>query len=188
MLKIAFTRSRGSPCSSTNAGFAHFGSFLDEEPDAAEAGLRVLALATVRLTRAALPAFLKAGAGAVINVSSRAAFGASARFATYGAAKAYVNRFTLALADEFEPRGLRFTLVCPGNVETELFERAGIDPATLGGALAPERVVNDALAALANGERICVPGEGRRDRLLRQVLPHRLVRKLSSYLSRLAGT
>ena len=171
-----------------NAGFAHFGSFMDEGAEKAEAGLRVLALATVRLTHAALPNLLSSGGGAVINISSRAAFGANPKLATYSAAKAYVNRFTLALADELEGVGVRFLAVCPGNVETELFEVAGIDPAAMRGCLAPEQVVDEALEALAAGRRVCVPGERRRDRLLRAALPHGLVRKLASFLGRLAGT
>ena len=170
-----------------NAGFAHFGSFMDEGAEKAEAGLRVLALATVRLTRAALPNLLSSGSGAVINVSSRAAFGANPKLATYSAAKAYVNRFTLALADELEGQGVRFLAVCPGNVETELFEVAGIDPAAMRGCLSPEQVVSESLEALANGRRVCVPGERRRDRFLRAALPHGLVRKLASFLGRLAG-
>ena len=171
-----------------NAGFAHFGSFMDEGSEKAEAGLRVLALATVRLTRAALPNMLSSGSGAVINISSRAAFGANPKLATYSAAKAYVNRFTLALADELEGRGVRFLAVCPGNVQTELFEVAGIDPASMRGCLAPEQVVDEALEALAANRRVCVPGERRRDRFLRAALPHGLIRKLASFLGRLAGT
>ena len=171
-----------------NAGFTHFGSFLEEGADKAEAALRVLVLATLRLTRAALPSMLEASRGTVINISSRAAFGANPQLATYSAAKAYVNRFTLALADELEPRGLRFLAVCPGNVQTELFEVAGIDPAAMRGCLAPEQVVEESLAALAAGQRLCVPAERRRDRWLRSVLPRGGVRKLASYLSRLSGT
>jgi len=170
-----------------NAGFAHFGAHLEESPDSAEAGLRVMVLATVRLTRAVLPGFLKAGRGTVINVSSRAAFGVNARLSTYSAAKAYVNRYTLGIAEEFESQGLRFLAVCPGNVQTELFERAGIDPESMRGCLQPEQVVEASLTALAKGERVCVPGERGRDRMIRSLLPTGLAKKLANYMNRIAG-
>ena len=170
-----------------NAGFAHFGSHLDESSEAADASLRVMVLATLRLTRAALPSFAKVAGGAVINISSRAAFGANANLATYSAAKAYVNRYTASIAEELEPQGLRFLAMCPGNVETELFERAGIDPASMRGCLQPEQVVEEAMLALAAGERVCVPGERRRDRMIRKLIPAAMAKKLASYLNRIAG-
>jgi hypothetical protein len=170
-----------------NAGFAHFGPFEAESADAAEASLRVMVLATVRLTKAALAGFRARGAGDVINVSSRAAFGAQANLATYGAAKAYVNRFTLALASELGGTGIRMLAVCPGNVWTELFERAGVDPATIRSALQPAEVVEAALAALAAGEVVCVPGERGRDRFLRRLVPARLLERAAGVLARLSG-
>ncbi|MFT7665516.1 MAG: short-subunit dehydrogenase [Planctomycetota bacterium] len=190
-LKLVEQRVCGDPQISmlvNNAGFAHFGAHLDETADFAEGGLRVMVLATVRLTRAVLPNFVKAGRGTVINVSSRAAFGANARLSTYSAAKAYVNRYTLGIAEEFESQGLRFLAVCPGNVETELFERAGIDPASMRGCMQPENVVEASMAALENGERVCVPGERRRDRMIRSLLPSGLAKKLANYLNRIAGS
>lgn len=171
-----------------NAGFAHFGPFEEEAQRAAEDSVRVLVLATVRLTRAALPVLRARGSGAVINVSSRAGFGAQANLATYGAAKAYVNRFTLALARELEGSGVRMMTVCPGNVRTELFERAGIDPATIRSFLEPEEVVEAALDALSRGEVVCVPGEKRRDRWIRSLVPPSILQKLGGVLGRLAGT
>lgn len=177
-----------------DAGFAHFGPFAKEDPDLAEASVRLLALAPVRLTRAALDVFAARavplgpyGRGAILQVSSRAAFGPRPELATYAAAKAYLNRFSLALADELEPAGIRVLCLCPGNVWTELFERAGLPEGAIRRAMAPERVAEEALAALDRGQRVCVPGEGARDRLLRRALPRKLARKLASWLERLGG-
>ncbi len=170
-----------------NAGFADIGPFAEQHADRAEASVRVLVLAPVRLTRAALPVFRERGGGAVIQVSSRAAFGARRDLATYGAAKAYLHRFSLALADELEGTGIDVLSVCPGNVWTEFFERAGLEPDAIRSALEPEQVVAEALTALDRGERVCVPGERARDRVLRRLLPDRLLAKLAAVSGRLAG-
>ena len=169
-----------------NAGFAHFGSFESEEADAAEAALRVMTLATVRLTRAALDASQGRRLD-VVNVSSRAAFAAQPNLATYGAAKAAVNRFTVALAEELAGTEVRLVAVCPGNVWTELFDKAGLEPGAITTALQPSEVVDAALGALERGDVVVVPGESGRDRFLRGLLPRGLLRRLAGILARLAG-
>jgi uncharacterized protein len=161
---------------------------LQQDPQEAESALRVMVLATMRLTRATLPGFCARGAGDVINMSSRSAFAPPANHATYAAAKAYIHRFTLCVADELAGTGVRLVSVCPGPVRTEIFERAGIDPRSMPFALEPAEVVDAAFAALVAGRILCVPDERRQVGMLRRILPHRLLVKASSTLVRLAGS
>ena len=68
-----------------NAGFGTTGPFARLDPDQEEAGSRLNVLALMRLTRAVLPGMIARGRGAIINVSSLAAFAPGPYDATYTA-------------------------------------------------------------------------------------------------------
>lgn len=59
--------------------------------------------------------------GAIINISSRAAFGPQVKNGPYGAAKAAVNSLTSTLAVEAAPN-IRVNAIAPGPVPTENFD------------------------------------------------------------------
>ncbi|MFG3366886.1 SDR family NAD(P)-dependent oxidoreductase [Streptomyces sp. NPDC090032] len=77
--------------------------------------------ATVRVTRAALPALLAAH-GAIVNVSSLGARVPSSGPIAYTTAKAALTAFGKALAEEFGPGGVRVNTVSPGPVRTAIWE------------------------------------------------------------------
>lgn len=77
--------------------------------------------ATVRVTRAALPALL-ATRGAIVNVSSIGARVPSSGPIAYTTAKAALTAFGKALAEEFGPQGVRVNTVSPGPVRTAIWE------------------------------------------------------------------
>src|SRR5262249_41812637 len=110
-----------------NAGFATTGAFATLDPDQEEAEIRLNVTALVRLTRAALPGMIARGRGAIINVSSLAAFVPGPYDAIYGATKAFVNSFTEALHEELCGTGVHVQTLCPGFTYTEFQQRAGID-------------------------------------------------------------
>ncbi|MEU0404765.1 SDR family oxidoreductase [Streptomyces sp. NPDC006197] len=78
-------------------------------------------LATVRVTRAALPALLTAR-GAIVNVSSIGARVPHSGPIAYTTAKAALTAFGKALAEEVGPRGVRVNTVSPGPVRTDMWE------------------------------------------------------------------
>jgi uncharacterized protein len=165
-----------------DAGLGDFGSFVGHRRERADAEVRLNALALARLTHAALPGMIRRGRGAVINVSSTAAFQPCPNFATYGATKAFVNSFTEALHEELRGTGVGIQALCPGLTHTEIFERAGTDTSRLPSFLwmEPDEVVDASLAALARGEVICVPGLGNRAlSSLSRLLPHTVSRQIA---------
>ena len=70
------------------------------------------------VTRAAIPMLTEGDGGAVVSVSSIAAFGGSPDIAWYAAAKAGILSLTRSLAVELGPVGVRVNAVCPGLTET----------------------------------------------------------------------
>jgi NAD(P)-dependent dehydrogenase (short-subunit alcohol dehydrogenase family) len=82
-------------------------------------------LSAVRACRAAIPAMLERGGGAIVNVSSVHGRQPSAVNVDYGAAKAAMINLTKALSEEFGPQGIRVNGVCPGPVRTPWWTDAG---------------------------------------------------------------
>ncbi|HSA53829.1 MAG TPA: SDR family oxidoreductase, partial [Yinghuangia sp.] len=78
---------------------------------------------TFLMTRAALPALLESGSGAVVvNFSSTSAAFAHPYMAAYAASKGGVDSFTHAIALEYSRRGLRAVCVAPGSISTGIVE------------------------------------------------------------------
>jgi short-subunit dehydrogenase len=149
----------------SNAGFAGYREFPHVDPQVVSDLIGVHVMAVSRLARAAVPAMVARGSGAIINVASLLAFSGCMPpqplpyRATYAGAKAFQVAFTQALAGELAGTGVQVQACCPGLVETEFHELAGLD---LSGipfpVLRPEEVASAALAGLRLGEVVCVPG------------------------------
>jgi short-subunit dehydrogenase len=142
-----------------NAGFGSAGAFARLDAARESAMVRLNVEAVLKLTRGLLEPMQEAGRGGVINVASTASFQPVPFMATYGATKAFVLHFTLALAEELEGSGVRAMALCPGPVRTGFQAVAGIHrPGIALAELTRERTITRALAAYARGERLCVPG------------------------------
>jgi NAD(P)-dependent dehydrogenase (short-subunit alcohol dehydrogenase family) len=84
---------------------------------------------------------LKAGSGAVVNVSSVHAIQTSANIAAYAASKGGLLALTRAMAIEFAPDGIRVNAILPGAVDTPML-RAGLGRGHVGHGDMQERLEN----------------------------------------------
>jgi NAD(P)-dependent dehydrogenase (short-subunit alcohol dehydrogenase family) len=125
----------------------------------------VIVMAAVYACRAAIPAMIETGGGAIVNTSSGAASSASGRIA-YGTCKGALETFTLYTAGQFGPDGIRCNAVAPGFVRTEglagiftddqLEEFAG--RVAIGRVATPEDIA-DVVTYLASDEASYVSGQ-----------------------------
>jgi uncharacterized protein len=141
-----------------NAGFGARGEFwtLPLDRQSQMLGLNVHAL--VELTHLLLPAMVTQKRGTVVNVSSTAGFQPMAYTATYGATKAFITSFSMALAEEVRPYGVKVVTLCPGATRTNFFVSGNYQRHSLpGGMQAPEAVVRSALKALDRQGGLVVP-------------------------------
>lgn len=68
-----------------------------------------------------IPAMLKNGGGAIVNMTSVAALRAFAGYPPYSASKWAVVGITKVAAKEFAAQGIRVNAIAPGSIETPLF-------------------------------------------------------------------
>lgn len=112
-----------------NAGIGRVEPFLDSDPAGWRATLDTNLVGALLVARAALPAMLAAGRGAVLNVGSASAAGWP-YLAVYAASKAALQAASVALDREYAGRGVRVRLVEVGPTQdTEFALRS--DPAHL---------------------------------------------------------
>ena len=94
--------------------------------------LAVNATGTFLMSRAAVPAMVETGGGAIVNNASYFGLVGGRGAAAYCAAKGAVVLLTKAMALDHAPDGIRVNCVCPGSVETpmlhqEMEEMGGAD-------------------------------------------------------------
>jgi short-subunit dehydrogenase len=145
-----------------NAGFGVSGRFHEADADRNMAMIRVHALATARLTRAALPQMVDRDLGYVVNVSSLAGFLTSPGAVAYCATKAFLNSFSISLQAELRGTGVRIQALCPGFTYSEFHD---LPDAKMDRGLVPrfmwmsaDQVVSISLRAMKRRKVICVPG------------------------------
>lgn len=103
---------------------------LDAYPwDALLRMLRINAVAPLHLIQLFVPQMKARGAGVIVNVTSDAAVNSYPGWGGYGASKAALEHLSRTLAVELEATGIRVYVVDPGDMNTEMHQRAepGVD-------------------------------------------------------------
>jgi uncharacterized protein len=173
-----------------NAGYGVPGAYLRSSWEEHEAFIRVLMTTVAELTHRLLPAMLEREYGRIINVASLAGLvPPTAGHTLYAASKAFVIKFSQALAHEVGHQGVHVTALCPGFTYSEFHDvtgtRAGVSK--LPGFLWMDAatVARQGYDAVMAGQVVVVTGRvNRAIALLVRLLPQRLVglvnRRLSS--------
>jgi NAD(P)-dependent dehydrogenase (short-subunit alcohol dehydrogenase family) len=104
----------GTPTAAADGRYAIGELPLDAFDRAVSVGLRGTALTI----RAALPDMIEAGGGAIVNISSAAAFLGEPVRAGYAVAKAGVNALTRHVASAYGRQGVRANAIAPGFTRT----------------------------------------------------------------------
>ena len=146
-----------------NSGFGSFGAFGDLELGRELEMIDVNVRAMVHLTGLLLP-MLRVRGGMIMNIASTVAFQPTPFCATYGATKAFVLHWTVALNEELRGTTVRALAVCPGTTSTDFFRRAGVRKGTFTAAsgMTPEAVARSALSAMGRRGSQVIPGWGNR--------------------------
>ncbi|MFM8551736.1 MAG: SDR family NAD(P)-dependent oxidoreductase [Nitrospiraceae bacterium] len=120
-----------------NAGIGAFGKLVHETDDATWDEVLATNLTGVfRMTRAAVPAMLKAGGGAIVNISSIASLVGIPMLAAYAATKGGLDAFTRSTAMDYAAHKIRCNSINPGLVATPMAAGLMEDKARLDQVLA----------------------------------------------------
>jgi len=164
---VAVERYGGLDILHNNAAWSGGGYVADIDPEIWDRSLKVMLTGVFYGMKAAIPAMLERGGGSIINTASVEAFVAEVMAAPYNTAKAGMINLTRTVAVEYGRRNIRANCICPGCVETPLFELlAGIAPKpraeiaaahALGRLIQPDEIANVVLF-LASDESSAITG------------------------------
>lgn len=143
-----------------NAGFGLVGAFLDAPPERLRAMLRLNVEAATMLGYLLGERMVRQGSGLLLNVASLGSFLPGSYKAVYFASKAYLLSWSEALQHEWKSSGVRVVTLCPGPVETEFQQVAGIEfrPAQRTMLMSAQAVVAHTLRAIDQGQNLVIPG------------------------------
>jgi uncharacterized protein len=142
-----------------NAGFAVVGDIASTDVDRVMELVRLNVGSVTELTHRILPGMLERKHGAIINLSSVAAFQPVAYMSAYAASKSFVLHFSEALWAEARDFGVTVMALCPGVTETDFFNIAGV-PGWLKKqqSQSADKVVRKAIKALDKNRQYVIPG------------------------------
>jgi short-subunit dehydrogenase len=123
---------------------------------------RMIALnveAVTRLTHAVVPAFVKRGAGAIVNIASIVAIAPERLNGVYGGTKAFVLAFSQSLRNELANTGVKVQVVLPGATATDFWRLSGkpVEQLPQEIVMSAEDMVDAALAGFDQGEFVTIP-------------------------------
>lgn len=131
-----------------NAGMSREVKLMDISMELWDEIMAVNLRSVVLVTKAVLPVMAEQKSGNIVNISSAAALRGLPGSCAYSAAKAGVLCLSHALGDEMRPYGVRVNAICPGPIDTELFQKSQRREFILaagGDVFEPETVANGAL-------------------------------------------
>lgn len=157
-----------------NAGVPVYGRFTETDFDDERAMIELNVVATTALTKRIAPRMVDRGYGKILHTASLAGVVPVPTAAVYGATKAYVRSFSLALTTELRGTGVTVTTLCPGETDTGFLSQGGMDRSAIPSRRlqSPRAVAEAAYQGMIAGDRVVVPGQWDRLRyILGKLLP-----------------
>lgn len=143
----------------SNAGKGSFGRFETLDRNQEEDLVRLNLIVPLRLMHAVIPQMKRRRSGAILSVSSIAAFQPLPYMSTYAATKAFNLNHALGLRHELAEFGISVVALCPGPTATEYHTVAGIpDEWSASYHDSVVKVVTGALRALDTNQAWITPG------------------------------
>lgn len=164
-----------------NAGFAKFCSYDDISIGESLNMIDLNINAVVALGLLCIP-YMEKGSH-IINIASQASFFPLPYQNIYSSTKAFVRNYTRALNVELQARGIHAIAVCPGWMETGLFDRGVIGAAkgtnNFSGKVTPDVVAAKALRDTKKGKDISVYGwYVKSTHLMSKLIPQKMMMKI----------
>jgi NAD(P)-dependent dehydrogenase (short-subunit alcohol dehydrogenase family) len=111
----------------------------DIDPDEFDRGIATNIRGTFLGMKFQIPAMLRGGGGAIVNMASIAGLNATANLAAYVAGKAGIIGLTKVAALDYADQGIRVNVVAPGPILTYHLEQAGPEAQRRAGLSTPTR-------------------------------------------------
>eukprot|EP00698_Gefionella_okellyi_P006343 TRINITY_DN15712_c0_g1_i1.p1 TRINITY_DN15712_c0_g1~~TRINITY_DN15712_c0_g1_i1.p1 ORF type:complete len:257 (+),score=64.40 TRINITY_DN15712_c0_g1_i1:40-771(+) len=151
-------------CLINNAGVMHLGGADTQDPTEWQRMLDVNVMGVLNCIKAVIDGMRDRQSGTIINVSSVAGRKTFGTHAVYCATKFGVHALTETFREEFAPHNVKFVVIAPGIVETELLShttdlaiKASYEKVkTTMETLIPEDVANACWFAFAQPRRCCI--------------------------------
>jgi nucleoside-diphosphate-sugar epimerase len=134
------------------AGFGLRGAVLDATAEQHARLFKVNVLSRLTLAHAALPGMIRAGFGRIVFVSSSSAFQPLPYLATYAASNAALLQLGEAWGAELAGTGVQMLQVCPGGMQTNFQQAAGVKVLPDEKLMSPDTVTAGILRALTQGK------------------------------------
>jgi short-subunit dehydrogenase len=171
-----------------SAGLGVNKSFLKLTEAQAGAMLRVNVAGLVELKWLFLPLMVEVRRGFVLNIASTAGFQPVPYFSVYAATKSFVLTFSEGVHEEVKPRGVLVACLCPGPVDTEFQQVAGMSPRFFARSQSVGEIVAKGMRALERGRAVeWSSGFQRVSSAVSEVLPRFVRRKAAAWLMLRSG-
>jgi len=173
-----------------NAGSHEYGLFAEVDWEAVDSLLDLNLRSVVQLTHLFLPGMIDRGKGHILNLGSTGSFVPWPNDAIYGAGKAFILRFSEALAAELRDTGVGVTCLCPGVVETAFVEKGSLEQSILSRltAMQPQPVVRSGIRAVENYQWVNIPGLHNKLMIFfANFVPRRLLTRIAGWATRPRG-
>jgi hypothetical protein len=108
-----------------NAGVGATQTLVESDVERLDQMIQLNVTSVTRLARAATPAFIRRGRGAIINIASIVALAPELLNGVYAATKSFVLTFSQSLHHELAAYGIQVQAVLPGATSTDFWNVAG---------------------------------------------------------------